>query len=453
MSSSEVLPPTIESLYQLARELDLVPVSAQRVLRLQAITAATCAQNEEGTWFHSSGAQFRVKDYDWTLGLYQGDIDELVSVISRRARPGHFLLTPGSLRECEEILNARSMSPEHTDEASEAAEQARLAARGIPYLAPVGEGRIDDCLTITGLMWGNAVVEAERRRRVLHPKRPPLKITDQAGNYRPESEILREMTRGERKAYQSDKSGNEERAKSIAAEAIRKARESGTEDLWRGNLRAPLRVRVIDQYGRFSRSREIRHRHTLEYVPNTGRYEKNEAGYLKYPPEGHSSRRGEDIDGPVGPEAEAGTARVVPRRYDRHTAEVILCWAQLRTLGRMNLHNQLLDLCHRGDLPEIDLASHAPRADHQGLDRIRRDYGGDYLGLLREISENGSGGLLNGENPAGTATAKRAAAERLRDVCENMVLDAGIRQAMPEWLIRRLADDGLLPPTPLTQAP
>ena len=451
MSKGGILPPTVESLYQLARELDVVPVGAQRLLRLQAIIAATCAQNEDGVWLHASGEQFRVKDTTWTIGLKQGDINTLTKVIRRRACPEYFLLTPESLSDCEEILDAKILSFEHTDPVREKIRQKAAAERGVPYLPPVGEGvmetdrKIEHNLNDVGAL--NAAVSGRGKGR--KADLVPIQVADDSGMlFRPVADILNDMTHGERgvyKRFRKDKlfrsSSGQEYAKKLAADTIRDARERGTEGLWQGNLRWQLRECVRAQDEIFGKYRYLKSRRQIHYNPYTGLSSRDDSGYLRYPPNGY------DLDSPAG----EGAGPTVQRAGSLWTgsSQETLCWVQLRTLARMHLHNQLLDLHHEGKLPGTEIAGYAQRIDHPGSETIARVHGGSYLDFLQEVSQRGSEGLLRGEPGNNPGIAKSAAEHRIEEIEYSMVITENIRQMVPKWFVRRLIDRNRLRPSPL----
>lgn len=420
MRAIECLDPATEWLYKLALELDNVPVSAQRLLWMQEIIGNTYAQNDDGDWLHYSGAQLRAQDREWTIGLPQGDVNTLVELIRRRADPGYWLLGPASLGDCEEILDAKILSFEHTDPVVEKGRREKAAERGVPYVPPVGEGiaktnnEIERNLNNVGSL--EAAVSDRGKGR--YADLPPIQVYD-GMLLRPVEDILSDMTHRERGIYRRFSKenrkkgfpGGEEYAKKLAAEAIREARERGTEGLWQGNLRRQLRERAVAQYETLGYYRHIGSRRTITYNRYTGLGERDDKGYLRYPPNGY------DLDG-------SGVTRSVTI----HSWQVVLCWAQLRTIARMHLHNQLLDLHDEGKLPGIDITGRAPRTDHPAVQAIARDTGGSYLDFLQEVRLHGSGGVLRGEPANNPDIARRAASERMDDIEQNMVITDSIRQ-------------------------
>ena len=453
MQMIETLETTIESLYQFARELDSVPVSDQRLLWLQTVIGDTYAQNDDGDWLHVSGTQLRVRDPERTLGLGQGDVNTLVELIRRRADPGYFLLDPASLSDCEEILDARILSFEHTDPARERKRQETAAERGVTYVPPVGEGVVTTCrdieLNLNNVGSLEAAVSDRGKGRYAHL--PPIGVAGHNDGmlFRPVEDILKDMTHRERGIYarfcKEDKRkgfpSGQEHAKKLAAEAIREAREGGTEGLWQGNLRWQLRECVRAQDEIFGKYRYLKSRRQIHYNPYTGLSSRDDSGYLRYPPNGY------DLDSPAG----EGAGPTVQRAGSLWTgsSQETLCWVQLRTLARMHLHNQLLDLHHEGKLPGTEIAGYAQRIDHPGSETIARVHGGSYLDFLREVSMHGSGGVLQGEPAQNPYFAKRAATLRLEDIYESTAIDESIRRTMPKWFIRHLVDAGMLPPSPL----
>ena len=432
MQMIETLETTIESLYQFARELDSVPVSDQRLLWLQTVIGDTYAQNDDGDWLHVSGTQLRVRDPERTLGLGQGDVNTLVELIRRRADPGYFLLDPASLSDCEEIVDARILSFEHTDPARERKRQETAAERGVTYVPPVGEGVVTTCrdieLNLNNVGSLEAAVSDRGKGRYAHL--PPIGVAGHNDGmlFRPVEDILKDMTHRERGIYarfcKEDKRkgfpSGQEHAKKLAAEAIREAREGGTEGLWQGNLRWQLRQQVVT---------------TFSLRQGTG----DGSGYLSYPPSGR------DLDTPL----KEGSHAADPVNMTATEWSVFLCRAQLRTIARMHLHNQLLGLHDKGKLPGIDIAGRAPRTDHRAVQEIALGHGGSYLDFLREVSMHGSGGVLQGEPAQNPYFAKRAATLRLEDIYESTAIDESIRRTMPKWFIRHLVDAGMLPPSPL----
>lgn len=448
MQVIETLEGTIESLYRFALELDNVPVSALRLFWLQKVMGDTYVQNDDGDWLHASGEQLRVRNREWTIGLTQGDINTLAELTLRKSDPGYFLLKPTSLGECEEILDAKFSSPEHTCPAMEKRRQEIAAERGVPYVPPVGEGVIKTNLEIQQNLYNaGALADAlSDRGKGRHTDLPPIEICDASGILlHPLEDILHDMTPRERGIYersckQNRKKGfpaGSEYAKKLAAEAIREARQRGTEGLWRDNLRGQLWNRVVGQYEALGYYRDINLRREVRYNGYTGMGERDSKGYLRYPANGY------DLDTPV----EEGTG--VTAGAAIHPWPVVLCWAQLRAIARMHLHNQLVELHDEGKLPGIDITGRAPRTDNPAVQVIARAHGGSYLDFLREVGQHGSEGLLRGEPAGNPDAAKRAAVERMKDIEQSMVITDSVRQTVPKWFVRRLVDRGRLPPSPL----
>lgn len=445
-------------LYRIALELDIVPVSAQRLLWLQEVTGNTYAQNDDGDWLHYSGQQILAQDSTgWTLDLLPGEITALVELVFRKLDPGHFLLDPGSLSECEEILNAKILSFDHTDPARERQRKETAAERGVPYIPPVGEGFIGRGAAIERNLNNVGALEAAvgHGGKERDASQSPVQIADHAGMlFRPAQDIIGDMTRDELKVYkryskENKKKGfpaGEEYAKKLAAETIQEARERGTEGAWLGNLRGQLRERLLAQYVIFSYYREIHSNQRFDYYPNIGQEKRNSKGYLHYPATGY------DIDNAVRRSSLiAGDADIVAKRTGAHP--VLLCWAQLRTIARMHLHNQLLDLLNDGKLPGIDITGRAPRTDHPAIQAIAQAHSGSYLDFLQAVRQHGSGGLLHGEPAGNPDAAKRAASERMEDYVQSMVITDEIRQTVPKWFARHLVDTGRLLPSPLREQP
>lgn len=430
----ETLDATIESLYGFAREQDSVPVSAQRLLWLKMVIGDTYAQNDDGDWLHISGARLDVQDPEQTIYLEQGDVNTLVELIRRRADPGYFLLEPASLSDCEEILDARILSFEHTDPARERKRRATAAERGVPYVPPVGEGVITTCrdieLNLNNVGSLEAAVSDRGKGRYAHL--PMIRVAGHNDGmlFRPVEDILSDMTHRERGIYrryckESRKKGfpaGQEYAKKLAAEAIREARECGTEGLWQGNLRWQLREQVVTTFGLRQGMRDDR-------------------DYFSYPPNGY------DLDTPVAEGSRVADPLKLPGWSD------VLCQAQLRAIARMHLHNQLLDLYEEGKLPVIGITGRAPRIDHPAIQAIARAHGGSYLDFLQEVSQHGSEGLLRGEPANNPSIAKSAAGQHITEIESRMVITESIRQMMPKWFVRRLVDKDRLPPSPLHGRP
>jgi hypothetical protein len=402
----DILPPTIEALLQFSHELDLVPVSPERLLHLRAVIRQSVVENEDGDFLHVDNRQFITVSGE-RRNVTQGDVNKLVRDILARLDPNYWLLDNEQKRQCDEILLARILSPVHTDPALEEERKVEAARTGRAYHPPVGEGlrAIDEQLAY--FLEDAALRDTAAQRGKSQPGRP-LQLLDANGNPRPEHDVVRDMTWGERKHYKKQKQHADERRAEIIQSAAQAAREKSREGIWEYNVSYPTRDYMFARYKKLSGS-EIH----LSWVT------------MKT--------------------ADAREIKLI-RDYSEVQMNEILAWGKLEALARMQLHNDLIRSRTEGRLPEVR-ASEADLISNPYLTEIKDVYDNSYLGFLRGVAEVMRTTAQSTDLDRSLAyAAMMAGCKRLNDLYDTVFVDNSIRETMPGWFVRQLIDMGRLQP-------